>query len=179
MGRQLTGKMHTGQRRETRPNGDVYVYERVTAYDPKTKKTRTVSTKLLGKIPAGKTEMIPTRPKKMKSSDSNPAPEAKRIHAGPAKLLAWMGTASDIDADLRAAFDEGDAKKLISIARYWLATDGDPLPRMADWQRMNPLPYPGAITQDVYGEFSGMSVKMSGPFRATSAAAPPALTRMN
>lgn len=42
MGRQLTGKMHTGQRRETRPNGDVYVYERVTAYDPKTKKTRTV-----------------------------------------------------------------------------------------------------------------------------------------
>lgn len=152
MGRQLTGKMHTGQRRETRPNGDVYVYERVTAYDPKTKKTRTVSTKLLGKIPAGKTEMIPTRPKKMKSSDSNPAPEAGRIHAGPAKLLAWMGTASGIDADLRAAFDEGDAKKLISIARYWLATDGDPLPRMADWQRMNPLPYPGAITQDVYGE---------------------------
>ena len=119
MGRQLTGKMHTGQRRETRPNGDVYVYERVTAYDPKTKKTRTVSTKLLGKIPAGKTEMIPTRPKKMKSSDSNPAPEAGRIHAGPAKLLAWMGTASGIDADLRAAFDEGDAKKLISIARYW------------------------------------------------------------
>jgi hypothetical protein len=34
MGRPLTGQLHTGQRRETRANGDVYVYERVTAYDP-------------------------------------------------------------------------------------------------------------------------------------------------
>ena len=33
MGRPLTGKLHTGQRRETRANGDVYVYERVTAGD--------------------------------------------------------------------------------------------------------------------------------------------------
>ena len=48
MGRPLTGKLHTGQRRETRANGDVYVYERVTAYDPKTQKTKTVSTRLLG-----------------------------------------------------------------------------------------------------------------------------------
>ena len=68
MGRPLTGKLHTGQRRETRANGDVYVYERVTAYDPKTQKTKTVSTRLLGKIPAGQTEMIPTRPKKTKTS---------------------------------------------------------------------------------------------------------------
>ena len=68
MGRPLTGQLHTGQRRETRANGDVYVYERVTAYDPKTQKTKTVSTRLLGKIPAGQTEMIPTRPKKTKTS---------------------------------------------------------------------------------------------------------------
>ena len=36
MGRPLTGKTHVGIRRETRSNGDVYVYERVTGYDPKT-----------------------------------------------------------------------------------------------------------------------------------------------
>ena len=36
MGRPLTGKTHVGQRRETRPNGDVHLYERVTGYDPKT-----------------------------------------------------------------------------------------------------------------------------------------------
>ena len=64
MGRPLTGKTHVGIRRETRSNGDVYVYERVTGYDPKTQKTKTLSTRLLGKILAGSTEMIPTRPKK-------------------------------------------------------------------------------------------------------------------
>ena len=32
MGRPLTGKTHVGIRRETRSNGDVYVYERVTGY---------------------------------------------------------------------------------------------------------------------------------------------------
>ena len=64
MGRPLTGKTHVGIRRETRSNGDVYVYERVTGYDPKTQKTKTLSSRLLGKILAGSTEMIPTRPKK-------------------------------------------------------------------------------------------------------------------
>ena len=46
MGRPLTGKTHVGIRRETRSNGDVYVYERVTGYDPKTQKTKTLSRKL-------------------------------------------------------------------------------------------------------------------------------------
>ena len=55
MGRPLTGKTHVGIRRETRSNGDVYVYERVTGYDPKTQKTKTLSTRLLGKIePSGR-----------------------------------------------------------------------------------------------------------------------------
>ena len=43
MGRPLTGKKHVGIRRDTRPNGDVYVYERVTGYDAKTQKTKTIS----------------------------------------------------------------------------------------------------------------------------------------
>ena len=56
MGRPLTGKQHVGIRRDTRPNGDVYVYERVTGYDAKTQKTKTISTRLLGKILAGTTK---------------------------------------------------------------------------------------------------------------------------
>lgn len=152
MGRPLTGKLHTGQRRETRANGDVYVYERVTAYDPKTQKTKTVSTRLLGKIPAGQTEMIPTRPKKTKTSAKETPVQARRVHGGLLKLLSWIGDQSGIDADLMKSFSEGDAQKLISIARYWLSTDGEVLPRLQDWQAMNPLPYPGAITQDVYGD---------------------------
>jgi hypothetical protein len=49
MAKPITGKTHVGERREKRPNGDIYVYERVTAYDEKTRKTYTVSQKLKGK----------------------------------------------------------------------------------------------------------------------------------
>ena len=107
MGRPLTGKLHTGQRRETRANGDVCVYERVTAYDPKTQKTKTVSTRLLGKIPAGQTEMIPTRPKKTKTSAKQTPVQARRVHGRLLKLLSWIGDQSGIDADLMKSFSEG------------------------------------------------------------------------
>ncbi len=53
MPKQITGKSHVGERREKRPNGDVYVYERITAYNEKTRKTYTVSQTLKGKIKAG------------------------------------------------------------------------------------------------------------------------------
>lgn len=82
MGRALTGKKHVGIRRETRPNGDVYVYERITGYDEKTKKTKTISTRLLGKILAGTTEMIPTRPKKKKSEVTETPVKASRDACG-------------------------------------------------------------------------------------------------
>lgn len=159
MGRPLTGKKHVGIRRDTRPNGDVYVYERVTGYDAKTQKTKTISTRLLGKILAGTTEMIPTRPKKSRSEVVEPPVEAVRTHVGLQTILEWAGKESGIDEDLKTCFEIGDAQKLSSIARYWVATDGDTLPRMETWQMMNPLPYEYPITQDVYGKLFGSSSK--------------------
>jgi len=47
MAKPITGKTHVGERREKRPNGDIYVYERITAYNKETRKTYTVSQKLL------------------------------------------------------------------------------------------------------------------------------------
>ncbi len=44
------------------PNGDIYVIERTRLYDPEIKRERVLSSKLLGKIPKGGSEMIPTRP---------------------------------------------------------------------------------------------------------------------
>ena len=163
MGRPLTGKTHVGIRRETRSNGDVYVYERVTGYDPKTQKTKTLSTRLLGKILAGSTEMIPTRPKKKRSEVIEAPVQAVRTHVGLQKILEWAGLESGIDADLQRSFEIGDALKLSSIARYWVATDGDTLPRMESWQVMNPLPYGHPITQDVYGKlFASVGRNESG-----------------
>ena len=162
-GRPLTGKTHVGIRRETRSNGDVYVYERVTGYDPKTQKTKTLSTRLLGKILAGSTEMIPTRPKKKRSEVIEAPVQAVRTHVGLQKILEWAGHESGIDADLQRSFEIGDALKLSSIARYWVATDGDTLPRMESWQVMNPLPYGHPITQDVYGKlFASVGRNESG-----------------
>lgn len=163
MGRPLTGKTHVGIRRETRSNGDVYVYERVTGYDPKTQKTKTLSTRLLGKILAGSTEMIPTRPKKKRSEVIEAPVQAVRTHVGLQKILEWAGHESGIDADLQRSFEIGDALKLSSIARYWVATDGDTLPRMESWQVRNPLPYGHPITQDVYGKlFASVGRNESG-----------------
>ena len=33
MAKPITGKTHVGERREKRPNGDVYIYERITDCD--------------------------------------------------------------------------------------------------------------------------------------------------
>ena len=96
--------------------------------------------------------MVPTRPQKSASSVTKGSIEAERKHIGLQKILEWVGRESGIDEDLRKCFERGDALKLSAIARYWVATDGDPLPRIESWQVMNQLPYTSPITQDVYGK---------------------------
>lgn len=150
MAKPITGKTHVGERRENRPNGDIYVYERITGYNEKTRKTYTVSLKLKGKIKAGTQEMTPTRPKKRKGDGCRVV--ASRRHTGLTDILEWVGRASGIDLDVRSSFSEGDATKILSIARYWIGTGGNTLPRMESWQVMHDLPYREAITEDIYGE---------------------------
>lgn len=150
MPKQITGKTHVGERLEKRPNGDIYIYERVTAYNKNIKKTYTVSQKLKGKIISGTQEIIPTRPKKHKGDRS--VIDAVRKHTGLTDILEWVGKDSGIDDDVLASFSEGDAAKILSIARYWIATGGNTLPRLESWQVMHSLPYREAITEDVYGD---------------------------
>lgn len=151
MAKPVTGKRHVGERRERLPNGDIYVYERVTAYNQKTRMSYTVSQKLKGKIKAGTQKLVPTRPKKRKGEEG--VHIASRMHTGLTDLLAWVGKASGIDADIRSSFSLGDADKIISIARYWIATSGNTLPRMESWQVTHPIPYSETITEDVYEEY--------------------------
>ena len=150
MAKPITGKTHVGERREKRPNGDIYVYERVTAYNEKTKKTYTVSQKLKGKIKAGTQAIVPTRPKKRKGEGGVVA--ATRQHTGLTDILDWVGKVSGIDDDVRVSFSQGDAEKILSIARYWIGSGGNTLPRLESWQVMHPLPYREEITEDVYGK---------------------------
>ncbi len=150
MPKPITGKTHVGERREKRLNGDIYIYERITAYNEKTKKTYTVSQKLKGKIKSGMQEMVPTRPKKRKCEGG--LINAVRQHTGLTDILEWVGKASGIDEDVLSSFSEGDAAKILSIARYWIGSGGNTLPRLESWQVMHPLPYPEAITEDVYSD---------------------------
>jgi len=150
MPKRITGKTHVGERRERRPNGDIYIYERITAYNEKTKKTYTVSQKLKGKIKSGTREIIPTRPKKRKGAGSEVG--AVRRHTGLTDILEWVGKSSGIDNDVLSSFSEGDAAKILSIARYWVGTNGNTLPRLESWQIMHSLPYREAITEDIYGD---------------------------
>ena len=59
MTRPFSGKVHTGLTRQKQKNGDIYILERTTKYDPEVGYTRNLSYKLIGKIKAGTTEMVP------------------------------------------------------------------------------------------------------------------------
>ncbi len=63
-----------------------------------------------------------------------------------------VGKVSGIDEDVCASFSEGDAAKILSIARYWIGSGGNTLPRLESWQVMHPLTYNEPITEDVYGK---------------------------
>ena len=161
MPKRITGKTHVGERRERRPNGDIYIYERITAYNEKTKKTYTVSQKLKGKIQSGKQEIMPTRPKKCKGEGS--VVDAVRRHTGLTDILEWVGKSSGIDNDILSSFSEGDAAKILSIARYWIGTSGNTLPRLESFKL---LLNEKKITQDVVDQIrswrhSGFSVDKS------------------
>lgn len=102
MSKPITGKTTTSVWKQKRKNGDIYVWERQTVYIPETRKTKELSRKLLGKIPAGSTdgEIVPTRPKRKKTEDAVPHQKLDRLRfcAGSASKavlqkicsLAWM-----------------------------------------------------------------------------------------
>ncbi len=189
MARTRTGKQHKGVMRVTQKNGDVYIYERITAYNPETRKTYTVSKNLLGKILAGQTDMIPTRPKKASTKqDSKDIPlnatepnkasvsvtvdyqlpvAASQGRVGSTDILNWIGKESGIAADLRNCFSQAEAQKVDSIAQYWLVTDGDTIPHLESWQLTHALPYPHGLTEDLCSRlFNDLALKYASSIQS-------------
>ena len=180
MSKPVTGKTHVGQRRERCPNGDIYLYERVTGYNERTRKTYTVSQKLKGKIKSGTQEIILTRPKKSKREGG--VVGALRRHSGLTDILEWVGKASGIDDDVHSSFSEGDAAKILSIARYWIGSGGNTLPRLEGWLVMHSLPYSAAITEDVYSDLLGPGEDMNRiriPENITAGLSPSVAAKLN
>ena len=134
-------------------NGDIYVLERKIKYDPEKKYNKILSAKLLSKIPKGSEIPVPTRAKR-KKSDANEADSkivtAERTRIGMMDIIEHVGQVSGIDDAVYGSTDYGTAQKIISLARYLLASNGQTLPGIRTWQYNHPLPYEDGITEDVY-----------------------------
>ena len=139
--------------RSTQPNGDIYLLERKTKYDPEKKWNKVLSTKLLKKIPKGTETPVPTRPKKLpggKSKEDTGAITAVREHVGMMEIIEHIGAASGIDGGIYSNTDLGTAQMIISVARYLLATNGQSLPGILTWQFNHPLPYEDGLSENIY-----------------------------
>ena len=142
--------------RQPQKNGDIYVIERQTRYDPVKKYNVVLSSRIIGKIPKGEKLVVSTRPKRRSgekvsnSNASDPPVKACRMKTGMMDIIDYIGKSSGIDSALYASTDQGTAQKILSLARYLLATDGQSFPGITTWQFTHPLPYEEGMTEDIY-----------------------------
>ena len=127
--------------------GVEYVYERKYRYNPETRENDYIEGKLLYKIVNG--VQMPTRPKKKPASQApaNKNQEQKqedtvaatRKRTGATQILDSVGEKSGIDQALYDITNVGDAKKILSLARFLVCTDGHTLPYITEWQLTHAL----------------------------------------
>ena len=151
-----SGEVKTRTIHQTQKNGDIYVIERQTQYDPVKKYNVVLSSRIVGKIPKGEKTVVPTRPKRPKgekvsnSSESVSAVSASRKKVGMMDIIDHIGRSSGIDEAVYNSTDLGTAQKIPSLARYLLATNGQSLPGITAWQYTHPLPYEDGLSEDIY-----------------------------
>ena len=148
MARPVSGTVKTSQVKVKQKNGDIYVLERKSVYDPEKGYTKSIGTRLIGKIPAGQSEMVPTRARKNKAETAPVVAIRQRV--GLTQILQWIGEASGIDEDLYSATDTATAQKILTLAQYWLANEGKTLPHIEKWQMTHPTPYAAGLSESNY-----------------------------
>jgi hypothetical protein len=141
MPRKATGKVMVDKIWVEQKNGTWYCYERRRVWEDG--QTKTIGKRLIGKSDERGGELRPTRPKrppKPEGEGVGEAPEvtASREHTGMCDILEFIGSDSGIDEDLLAVTDEATAKKLISVSRFLVGTDGATLPSIEEWQNTHP-----------------------------------------
>jgi transposase len=98
--------------------------------------------------------MVPTRPKRTKEEKKadDSMIVASRNREGMMQIIDHIGKVSGIDESVYRGTDLGTAQKILSIARFFLATDGHSLPLLNTWQFSHPLPYEDGLSESIYGE---------------------------
>lgn len=148
-----SGEVKTRTVHVPQKNGDIYVVERQTIYIPEKKYNKVISSKLIAKIPKGEEIPVQTRQKNTVGRKNGIKPQklsAQRLHVGMMDIIDHIGTVSGIDAGVYGSTDIGTAQKIISLARYLLATDGQSLPGILTWQYNHPLPYTQGLSETIY-----------------------------
>lgn len=173
MARPILGKEREKIVKSKRKNGDIYVYRRRVIYNPQRGYDDILSSELIGKYRKGSDEMITDTPRrdakaKQKSAAADGQEQITRQKVGLTDILCFLGRESGIDEDLKASMPRGDedtADKILTIARYWAATEGNTLPHLKYWQIMHPVPYSN-LSEDGYhalfkklGQTSSVSYK--------------------
>lgn len=151
-----SGEIKTRIVHQPQKNGDIYVLERRTVYDPVKKYNKVLSSRIISKIPKGEDVPVPTRPKRSnaeKVSNSgtvSAAVTASRSKVGMMDIIDHVGDVSGIDDAIYGNTDTGTAQKILSLARYLLAANGQSLPGIQTWQYTHPLPYEDGMSEDIY-----------------------------
>ena len=145
MPRKASGMPQTKRVERKQKNGDIYIYEVTTKYNPDKRYNEHVSSHLVGKIPNGETDIISTRPRRDPKKDVQ---SAKRLNVGVTDILSWIGKQSGIDKDIYNSADIGTAQKILSIAWFWTANPDKTIRRIEEWQISHQLPYIDGLCED-------------------------------
>lgn len=145
MPRKASGMPRVDIVNRTQKNGDIYVYEVTSKYNPAKRYNETLSSRLLGKIPRGETEMVSTRPRNVARKK---ATEAERLNVGVTDILSWIGKKSGIDKDIYDAADKGTAQKILSLAWFWTSNQDRAIRHIEEWQIGHRIPYVEGLSED-------------------------------
>lgn len=117
--------------------------------------------------PASPSPATQPEPVPQQTVEPQPTSVTTRVNTGAIDILAMVGKHSGLDAAVRAAYpDGGIADKILSIARYLVATGGDTIHNIDVWQYDHDLPYEFGMSEDVcYDLFESLGYDSTGEQR--------------
>ena len=112
-------------------------------------------------------DKAPEEPWNTKTAAPQPTSITTRVNTGATDILSLVGKRSGLDTAVRAAYpDGGIADKILSIARYQVASGGDTIHNIDVWQYDHDLPYEHGMSEDVcYDLFEDLGFDSTGEQR--------------
>ncbi len=146
-----SGEIKTRYIRQKQKNGDIYVIERKTQYDPERKCNRVLSSRVVEKIPKGKESTASSRQRRQEtetapgasspSSDRGADRPTVHVESMAMGILEQIGKSSGIDQEIRDNTDPETADKIISLARFMTLTNGQDTLFFPGWKETHPVPW--------------------------------------